>query len=499
MKDTIDLYDFETKDIENNSFTLSNETQNSFLITIKDKLQVIKSLHSLNEKTNTPSHKEDIKIISHISFNKNQNCFVLKNPFTLTSLISYYNKTNYERLYKVFNNDEYIEVKEKDVIKLGRVRLKFDKISLNTKVTSNDDNNNINMLNYISNKFNMFETSRNNNELQNSTITSHIHSNINDYNNNMININTSKSTNIKKHRQCRICYSNYSDLSNPLISPCNCIGSMSYIHFQCLKKCISSRIFKKENANYICYFIKNQNCEICLKQYPKVIQYKNNVYNLIDFDFDKFENFVLCDYSIYDESKKQLIHKGYMLINLNNNEEITIGRNQANVIKLKDISVSRTHCALAYVNGKVMLKDKKSKFGSLMYVKDEERVINGKGFEGVCGRHLIKFEVFVKWSLIDLIFGEGCCSCKANANEEEFVVNLERDFQRIKKLPDENIKDNYVNDSYDDYVMKLSNVYIDEDEEENENEDNEINERICGRNHNVYNKNDNNISVNLEL
>ena len=130
MKDTIDLYDFETKDIENNSFTLSNETQNSFLITIKDKLQVIKSLHSLNEKTNTPSHKEDIKIISHISFNKNQNCFVLKNPFTLTSLISYYNKTNYERLYKVFNNDEYIEVKEKDVIKLGRVRLKFDKIFL---------------------------------------------------------------------------------------------------------------------------------------------------------------------------------------------------------------------------------------------------------------------------------------------------------------------------------------------------------------------------------
>ena len=442
-----------------------------------------------------------MKIISHISFNKDQNCFLLKNPFTLSSLTKYYNKTNYERLYRVFNNDEYIEVNEKDVIKLGRVRLKFDKIHLNTKVTSNDNNNNNIKLNYISSKFNIAETTRNN-EMQNSTITSHIHSNINDYNNNMININTSKSTNIKKHHQCRICYSNYSDLNNPLISPCNCIGSMSYIHFQCLKKCISSRIYKKENSNYICYFIKNQNCEICLKQYPKIIQYKNNIYNLIDFDFEKFENFVLCDYSIYDESKKKLIHKGYILINLNENEEITIGRNQTNVIKLKDISVSRTHCVLMYVNGKVMLKDKKSKFGSLMYVKEEKRVIHGKGFDGVCGRHLIKFNVFVKWSLIDLIFGEGCCSCKANANEEEFVVNLERDFQRIKKLPidENNIKGNNVYDSYDDYVMNLSNVYIDEDKEEDENEDKEMNERFCGTKQNVYNKhNDHNVSVNVEL
>ena len=190
-----------------------------------------------------------------------------------------------------------------------------------------------------------------------------------------------------------------------------------------------------------------------------------------------------------------------MLINLNENEEITIGRNQTNIIKLKDISVSRTHCVLMYVNGKVMLKDKKSKFGSLMYVK-EERVIHGKGFDGVCGRHLIKFNVFVKWSLIDLIFGEGCCSCKSNANEEEFVVNLERDFQRIKKLPidENNIKGNNVNDSYDDYVMNLSNVYIDEDEEEDENEDMEMNERFCGEKQNVYNKNnDHNVSVNVEL
>jgi hypothetical protein len=67
-------------------------------------------------------------------------------------------------------------------------------------------------------------------------------------------------------------------------------------------------------------------------------------------------------------------------------------------------------------------------------------------------------------------------------------------------IDENNIKGNNVNDSYDDYVMNLSNVYIDEDEEEDENEDMEMNERFCGGKQNVYNKNnDHNVSVNVEL
>ena len=75
-------------------------------------------------------------------------------------------------------------------------------------------------------------------------------------------------------------------------------------------------------------------------------------------------------------------------------------------------------------------------------------------------------------------------------------MNLERDFQRIKKLPEQKTKENNVHDSYDDYVMNLSNVYIDENEEEDENENDELNEKICGGNHN---KNEHNVSVNVEM
>jgi hypothetical protein len=38
--------------------------------------------------------------------------------------------------------------------------------------------------------------------------------------------------------QCRFCFDNYAVISNPLISPCICKGSIKYIHLKCLFKWI---------------------------------------------------------------------------------------------------------------------------------------------------------------------------------------------------------------------------------------------------------------------
>lgn len=446
-------------------------------------------------------------------------------------------KNNCERLWKILPQNEYIEIKEKDIIKLGRVRLKFDKVVLNKR--TNPYENIINM-NYNSNQFHQFKTNIslrknhmnhnnysgyhnlmsissnnkslsnhnnnhnmtsinnsisnvNNNDLHNSTMISHIN----------LNVFSTNKNNIKEHHQCRICYNSKSELNNPLISPCNCTGSMGHIHLKCLKQCLLSRMHKKEDEYHTSYIIKSQKCEICLKEYPKIIQYKNIVYNLIDFDFDKYENYSLCDYSIYDDTKKQLIHKGYILINLTENTEITIGRNQSNIVKLKDISVSRTHCVLLFENGKLMLKDKKSKFGTLIYLKDKIKVDIGNEIECVSGKHLFKFCLTQEWSLFHSIFGFGCCSCKNNiANgEEEFVVNLDKNIQKVRKISDKFNEEgkqknkNEIDDSYEDYILNLNSVFIDENEEE------EIDINIQHNNNNNHNINgiNPNVSMNMEM
>lgn len=56
-----------------------------------------------------------------------------------------------------------------------------------------------------------------------------------------------------KNFVCRICLSEESDLANPLISPCNCSGTMKHIHFDCLKEWLGSKRTVKEGDFFISY------------------------------------------------------------------------------------------------------------------------------------------------------------------------------------------------------------------------------------------------------
>jgi hypothetical protein len=162
------------------------------------------------------------------------------------------------------------------------------------------------------------------------------------------------------------------------------------------------------------------------------------------------------------------------------------------------------------VEGKLMMKDQKSKFGSLMYIKDNERVGLSKQFDGVSGKHLFTFNVSEKWSLFDSIFRFGCCSCK-NTNDDE-SVNLEREAQIIRKFPNEQhhhhqrdgdgcccimeskvYVNKEVNDSYEDYVLNLSRIYFDNDNDDNDVAGVEVNSPLNSNSNNNNNnvKNDN--------
>lgn len=51
-------------------------------------------------------------------------------------------------------------------------------------------------------------------------------------------------------------------------------------------------------------------------------------------------------------------------------EEILIGRNSVSHVVMKEISVSRTHCAFIYRNRQLYISDKNSKFGTLIRLID---------------------------------------------------------------------------------------------------------------------------------
>ncbi len=121
---------------------------------------------------------------------------------------------------------------------------------------------------------------------------------------------------------CKICFGRDSDLTNPLLTPCKCSGSMGYIHYKCLKQCVNAKTIRKEFDNYIFLNWKNYECEICLTEYPKMIKYKNNTYNLLDLNIP-YDQYLFMDYIVYDDEKKRSFRKGYIALKIGDEEIIT--------------------------------------------------------------------------------------------------------------------------------------------------------------------------------
>jgi len=68
---------------------------------------------------------------------------------------------------------------------------------------------------------------------------------------------------------CRICLSE-EERENPLFSPCNCTGSMKYIHVGCLREWLEGKKHMKETPLVNSYIWKNLECEICKSSYTNI-------------------------------------------------------------------------------------------------------------------------------------------------------------------------------------------------------------------------------------
>ena len=402
---------------------------------------------------------------------------------------------NCERLYELFPIDQYVNINEGDVIKIGRIRMKFDKISFKSKdkplyeLIYKNILNNSQTLNSKENN----ETISANKILASSLLNNLSSARNTDFNNNNNNTNTKP--------YCRLCYQSESTITDPLISPCNCNGSMKYIHYTCLKNSIKLKYHKKSEKYYDMFVFQNYSCEICLTMYPKYIIYKTKVYFLIDIDLDKFENYVLCDLTQYIDNNQRISHFGYLMFKIDDNTELSLGRKKNNHIKLKDISVSRNHCVIKKIEDNLFMKDLGSKFGTMKYINNYLEINFNENTKLLTGKHELEFSLVKSFNLFGLsnIFKMSCCSCnQPNGDQAELIIYNEDNYDKDSnlKLSNEDLKNkgiikyNYYNkfkdcDSYNDYIIKLDNIIgldnfdLDcKDNQENENENEASNNQI---------------------
>ena len=513
-KDTDDLFDFETNDIEETELKIKEFNSRFYLLYNGDKINLINSFDALMEKYRENQIKTKEKndnnflIITEFTFSSSSNLKIC-NPILSQDLRRKISDIScLSRSWRLSKKNEENLIGLGDIIKLGRVRLKIETICFKGIYQSCQISNN-----YVKNKSKIkYGSTLNQNNLNVNKINNNMNTNINNSQNESI-IEEEKNNNFEKTKKdkkktvnlddisinsdknsttkptCRICYLTSSDMENPLVSPCKCSGSMKYIHYKCLKHCIEVNLTKKIEPNYKYYNWKSYSCEICKEEYPKYIKLKDSLYPLVDLEIG-FSSYITCDYALYDDIKKKTSRKGILIIKINEESDediITLGRSQNNKVKLKDISVSRNHCNIIKRKNQLYIVDKGSKFGSLIYINnplsinmenDQETIISG--------RHWFSIKLEEETNFFSkLFFPTKCCQCsEIKKNYDVDIEHLDENNdnhnhnQHPEKLYSIINNNNYIikdlerqilDNSYQDYILDLGDeIYLHEQSESDE-------------------------------
>lgn len=357
IRDSHGLYDYESQQTKNLNAVLA------------ESIYIARKKHDIKTLNQQSDLQADEELLFNVR-NDSKDVYTLENPVPvrtqpteqnineLSNKIWYVLRcdpthSNQSNQTIVNTNDDYYLCKS-DVVKLGRVKYSLNEIN----IPSRENNIDLAQPPVDASKYAIDELNKNTEPVFDFIFQAK---------------DSSEYTDIPEdERLCKICYSNDNEPENPLVHLCNCNGGLRFSHFECIKKWMETKLVTKENDKKTVksYNIKSFNCEICKTPYPFKFKLKN-----IEkpFELIELEKPTNCDYIILEslnQMKENCNIKSIHVIQLTG-EEITIGRGHESDVRINDISVSRSHAKLKYdsKDGTLLLRDLKSKFGTLVLLK----------------------------------------------------------------------------------------------------------------------------------
>jgi len=95
--------------------------------------------------------------------------------------------------------------------------------------------------------------------------------------------------------------------------------------------------------------------------------------------------------------------KSIHVIVLDEQNQIVMGRGHESDVRINDISVSRSHATLTFCNGRIKIRDLKSKFGTLVLIKKDLLILDkkiqlqiGRTYLETCSRSYKEYEKHLK-------------------------------------------------------------------------------------------------------
>jgi FHA domain len=113
---------------------------------------------------------------------------------------------------------------------------------------------------------------------------------------------------------------------------------------------------------------KTFECEICKQAYPYLFKVDRTVYKIVDFHKPTACNYYMVMESLpLEKNTSRTIH---VLGFSSEKPSFNMGRGHESEVRVNDISVSRCHAIIKYKPEGFYVEDNRSKFGTLVLLKD---------------------------------------------------------------------------------------------------------------------------------
>lgn len=188
---------------------------------------------------------------------------------------------------------------------------------------------------------------------------------------------------------CRICLLDGSTNDDPLIRPCKCKGSIEYVHLGCLRHWIKGRL-NLADAQEGSYFYRPLPCELCKSSYPASVTKGNEKMPLVEVP-KTAPPYIVLENMIRDS--QQHSSRGLHVFSLADSKQLKLGRGHDSNVRIADVSISRCHAIIRFNQGQFLLEDNNSKFGTLVAMKKPRPLDHGSAVSIQSGRTVLSMSI----------------------------------------------------------------------------------------------------------
>ncbi|XP_055388705.1 uncharacterized protein LOC129617557 [Condylostylus longicornis] len=186
--------------------------------------------------------------------------------------------------------------------------------------------------------------------------------------------------------QCRICLLDGGTAEDPLLCPCQCKGSIKFVHLDCLRHWINGRLSISDDQQKASFFFKQLQCELCKAAFPSAVILNNERVSIVRVP--KIEPpFIILENNVGTNNR------GLHVVSMHAKKELKLGRGHESDIRIADVSISRWHAKIRFADGEFTLEDHDSKFGTLVSLRRMQPVEETHDLSVQVGRTVLTMSI----------------------------------------------------------------------------------------------------------